>query len=223
MNKIFKKLIAFVSTIGVVCAGSMMMVSAAEPAGQTSKQQPAWMSWVMIIGYILFGQLKADTDFTSFEKYIVDLGLDIEEMKNYYNGISFFDSGKIQSVSNIASMLVKHILLENMLKPAFDENIQKAVSFIHENLENDLSIHTISQSIHVSKSVLYKKFHACFHCTVSEYINSKRVEKSIEWLTKTDLSIEEIAQKVGFSSTSYFTKTFKRLKGITPLKYKKTL
>lgn len=54
MNKIFKKLIAFVSTIGVVCAGSMMMVSAAEPAGQTSKQQPAWMSWVMIIGYILF-------------------------------------------------------------------------------------------------------------------------------------------------------------------------
>lgn len=51
MNKIFKKLIAFVSTIGVVCAGSMMMVSAAE---QTPKQQPAWMSWVMIIGYILF-------------------------------------------------------------------------------------------------------------------------------------------------------------------------
>ena len=50
-----------------------------------------------IIGYILFGQLKADTDFTSFEKYIVDLGLDIEEMKNYYNGISFFDSGKIRS------------------------------------------------------------------------------------------------------------------------------
>ena len=54
MNKIFKKLIAFVSTIGVVCAGSMMMVSAAEPAGQTPKQQPAWMSWIMIIGYILF-------------------------------------------------------------------------------------------------------------------------------------------------------------------------
>lgn len=177
----------------------------------------------MIIGYILFGQLKADTDFTAFEKYIADLGLDVKEMKSYYTGISFFDSGKIQSVSNIASMLVKHILLENMLKPAFDENIQKTVTFIHENLENDLSIHNISQSIHVSKSVLYKKFHACFHCTVSEYINSKRVEKSIELLTKTDLSIEEIAQKVGFSSTSYYTKTFKRLKGIPPLKYKKKL
>ena len=97
------------------------------------------------------------------------------------------------------------------------------MTFIHENLESDLSIHTISQSIHVSKSVLYKKFHACFHCTVSEYINSKRVEKSIELLIKTDLSIEEIAQKVGFSSTSYYTKTFKKLKEIPPLKYKKKL
>ena len=177
----------------------------------------------MIIGYIIFGQLKADQDFSAVEKYISDLGLDVEEMRNYYTGISFFDSGKILSVSNIASMLVKHILLENMLKPAFDENIQKAVTFIHENLENDLSIHNISQSIHVSKSVLYKKFHACFQCTISEYINMKRVEKSIELLTRTDLSIEEIAQKVGFSSTSYYTKTFKKLKGIPPLKYKKKM
>lgn len=177
----------------------------------------------IIIGYIIFGQLKMENHFSAFENYIADLGLDIEEMKNYYAEIASFDSGKIQSISNIAGMLVKHILLENMLKPAFDENIQKAVAYIHENLERDLSIQSISQSIHVSKSVLYKKFHACFHCTLSEYINCKRVEKSIELLTKTDLSIEEIAQRSGFSSTSYYTKTFKRIKGIPPLRYKKNM
>lgn len=176
----------------------------------------------IIIGYIIFGQMKADTDFSAFEDYIAGLGLDVEEMKSYYTGISFFETNRIQSVSNIASMLVKHILLENMLKPAFDENIQKAVAFINENLESDLSIRSISQSINVSKSVLYKRFHACFHCTVSEYINTKRIEKSIELLTKTDLSVEEISQKVGFSSTSYYTKTFKQQKGLPPLKYKKT-
>lgn len=55
MNKIFKKLIAFVSTIGVVCASSLMMVSAAEAsAAPEGARQPAWMGWVMIIGYILF-------------------------------------------------------------------------------------------------------------------------------------------------------------------------
>ncbi len=175
----------------------------------------------IIIGYIILGQMKADTDFSALTDYISELGLDITEMETYFSEISFFDSGKIQSVSNIASMLVKHILLENMLKPAFDENMQKAVTFINENLENDLSIRSISKSINVSKSVLYKRFHACFNCTVSEYINIKRVEKSIELLTKTDLSIEEISQKSGFASASYYSKIFKKLKGVAPLKYKK--
>ena len=177
----------------------------------------------MIIGYIIFGQMKADTDFSAFEEYIEHLGLGVEEMRSHYSGISFFESGKIQSVSNIASMLVKHILLENMLKPAFDENIQKAVAYINEHLESDLSIRNISQNINVSKSVLYKRFHACFHCTVSEYINTKRVEKSIEFLTRTDMSVEDIAQKVGFSSISYYTKIFKKQKGLPPLKYKKSM
>lgn len=177
----------------------------------------------VIIGYIIFGQMKSDTDFSAFETYVENLGLDAAEMREYYAQISFFDSGKIQSVSNIASMLVKHILLENMLKPAFDETMQKAVAYINENLANDLSIHNISKSINVSKSVLYKKFHTCFHCTVSEYINTRRVEKSIELLSKTDLSMEEISGKVGFSSTSYYTKIFKKQKGLAPLKYKKLM
>ena len=57
MNKIFKKLIAFVSTIGVVCAGSMMMVSAAEASATPAaggKQGGGWMSLILPIGYILF-------------------------------------------------------------------------------------------------------------------------------------------------------------------------
>lgn len=177
----------------------------------------------VIIGYIIFGQMKADTDFAAFQDYIEKLGLNAAQMHAYYREISFFDTGKIQSVSNIASMLVKHILLENMLKPAFDESMQKAVAYINEHLEDDLSIYTISQNINVSKSVLYKKFHACFQCTVSEYVNNRRIERSVELLASSDLSIEEIAQKTGFSSTSYYTKMFKKQKGLPPLKYKKSL
>ena len=142
-------------------------------------------------------------------------------MDKYYRDISTFEPDKIQSISNIASMLAKHILLENMLKPDFDESIQKAVTFINENLSDDLSIRSISQNINVSKSVLYKRFHACFNCTVSEYINSKRIEKSLDLLLKTEYSIEEISQKVGFLSTSYFSRTFKKQMGISPLKYRK--
>ena len=175
----------------------------------------------VIIGYIIFGQMKTDTDFSALQAYLAALGLDAGEMESHYTGIPFFDSGKMQSLSNIASMLVKHILLEDLLKPDFDESIQKAVTFIQENLEKELSVRIISKSINVSKSVLYKRFHACFGCTVSEYNNTRRVEHSLELLKKSDLSVEEISRRSGFSSASYYSKTFKKLKGIAPLKYRK--
>lgn len=176
----------------------------------------------VIIGYIIFGEMKSSTVIPSLKSYIESMGLDFEQMEKFYGDIPLFDSDKIQSVSNIASMLAKHILLENMLKPDFDECVERAVAFIKEHLAEELSIRLITENINVSKSVLYKKFDNAFGCTVSEYINTKRVEKAEELLKTTDLSMEEISQKVGFSSAPYFGKVFKKIKGVTPLKYRKS-
>ena len=102
-----------------------------------------------------------------------------------------------------------------------DKNVQRTASYIEENLDSKLTIKSISRQVNISKTVLYSKFHTYFGCTISEFINIRRIEKSIEFLTKTDLSMDEISLKVGFSSASYYSKIFKKLKGISPLKYKK--
>ena len=174
-----------------------------------------------IIGYIIFGQMRAGDSFDKLEKYISSLGLDKKIMGDFYSKIPFYDTDRIESISNVASMLVKYLLLENMLRPNIDQNIQRAINYIEENLEEKLSIKSISRQVNVSKTVLYNKFHTFFGCTISEFINIKRIEKSIEYLSKTDLSMEEISMKVGFSSASYYSKIFKRIKGISPLKFRK--
>ena len=79
----------------------------------------------------------------------------------------------------------------------------------------------ICRSTNLSKTVLYDAFHQKFRCTVSSYINAKRVERSMELLDKTDLSIEEISQRTGFSSASYYSKIFKKQTGKSPLQYRK--
>ncbi len=175
-----------------------------------------------ILGYILFGQIKTDTDFSMLQSYITSLGLDAGEMQKLYQAIPLYTNEKIQSISNIATMLVKHILLENLLRPDYDESVQKAVSYIHEHLDQTLSIRALSRGAGVSKSVLYKKFHACFQCTVSQYIHLKRVERAAELLKAGAMSVEEIGRKLGFTSTSYFSKIFKKHMGMSPLNYKKS-
>ena len=174
-----------------------------------------------IIGYIIVGRMKPNNDFSLVEEYIKSLGLDTDKIREYYNNIPFYDEDKIESISNIAAMFVKYILLENMLRPDYDETLAKAISYIDNNTNGDLSIKKICKEVNTSKSVLYDKFHANFQCTVSEYIKKKRVERSAGLLRKTDMSIEEISQKVGFSGASYYSKTFKKIMGTTPLKYKK--
>ena len=176
----------------------------------------------IIIGYVIFGQLKTNNDFSKIEKSLKNFELNIEELKEYYSELPLFTEEQIQSISIIAKMLVKHILLENMLKP-FDENIGRVISYINENLDTDLTIHSISKIANISKSVLYRNFHNYFGCTVGQYINRKRIEKAVELLTDNNLSIEEIAIRTGFSDGSYFSKIFKKEKGLSPLKYKNTL
>ncbi|MBQ7794048.1 MAG: helix-turn-helix domain-containing protein [Clostridia bacterium] len=175
-----------------------------------------------ILGYIILGQMKTNTDFSSVKKYLSELGLDLAEVEGYYTELAYFDYDRTQSIANIATMLAKYILLENMLKPELNRNIEKAVAFINENLDKALTVQSISKGINVSKSVLYKDFHTYFGCTVSQYINTRRIEKSIDLLVRTDLSVEEISQKTGFSSAAYYSRIFKKQKGIAPLKFRKT-
>lgn len=173
-----------------------------------------------VLGYILFGQMKTGKDFGAVEACVRELDLDPRRMEEYYDELPFFDSEKIRSVCSIAAMLVKHILLENMLLPNYDEKVQKAVAYIDAHLEEPLTIQNIARNVNISKSVLYSRFHDCFQCTVSAYINAARVERAALLLIQTDLSVEEIAQKVGFSNASYFGRVFKKLKNTTALKYR---
>lgn len=51
----------------------------------------------IIIGYIIFGQMKTDTDFSALENYVRDLGLDVNEMKTYYDIIAFFNPVELRA------------------------------------------------------------------------------------------------------------------------------
>lgn len=174
-----------------------------------------------ILGYILFGAMKSGENFEDVEEYISSLELDTNQMEEYFNELQEYKKDKIKSISSIAEMLIKYILLENLLKPYYGDKNASVLEYIEKNIDKPLSIQSISKNANISKSVLYKYFHDTFDCTVSEYINKLRIEKSKELLTTSDYSIEQISQLCGFSSVSYYGRTFKKLIDKTPFKYRK--
>lgn len=176
-----------------------------------------------ILGYVIFGQLRSEGNFEKIRDYIASLGLSAAEMEEYYHQIPCYSSEQIKSIAHIAKILLKHILLENILQPHFDENIQRAIGYIDENLEQPLSVSEICKNANLSKSALYRGFQRALQSTVWEYIHQKRIERAAVLLHKTNLSIEELAQRLGYTGGSYFSKLFKKRMGCSPLQYKKRL
>ena len=175
----------------------------------------------MLLGYIIFGQIKTEPDFSKIKKCIDDLDMDIDTMRSLYESLPLCSDDKTKSIASIAHILVKYVILENMLKPNLGRSACIAVSFIEENLSRSMSVQYISKCTGISKTALYNIFKSNFNCTVNEYINTRRIEKSVSLLLDTDLSIEEISQAAGFSTAAYYSYLFKKQHGLSPLKFKK--
>ena len=176
-----------------------------------------------ILGYILFGQIRTDTEFAEIKEKILHHHLNMEKMEEYYGQLRYIDDERIRSIASIAEILARHIMLENMMKPVLYLGIERAVAFIHANLCRQISIREICAHTHLSTSALYRQFQRQFGCTVSKYINARRTEKAAELLEKTQLSIDSISEQLGFSDATYFTRIFKQEMGLPPMQYRKRI
>lgn len=73
----------------------------------------------------------------------------------------------------------------------------------------------------MSRASLYNKLKALTAMGANEYINKFRMEKAMMLITSTEMSFTEIAEKVGFTTSRYFSTAFKQYTGETPTQYKK--
>ena len=176
-----------------------------------------------IIGYLILGQMKKTESFSRYLKNNDELFPNLENMKEYYDSLVLFDEKKITSIINIALMLAKYILLEKMLYSVKNKCVEQVVNYINQHISEPFSIKKLSAAVGYSGSEIYNSFHKYHHCTVGEYVTGCRIEYSTGLLHETDLSIEEISEKCGFSGASYFSKKFKEVMGVSPIKYRKQI
>jgi len=71
-----------------------------------------------IMGYMILGQMK-QFRFPEVKEKIGRLGLNMAQMEERNEALTCYERGKIQSVENLACMLAKHILTEQILKPLY--------------------------------------------------------------------------------------------------------
>ena len=101
--------------------------------------------------------------------------------------------------------------------------VNEAQEYIQQNLDKELMIADISAQININPSYLETLFKKQTGLTIVEYINKQRVLKALTYLNSTDQSIIDIGYLIGYNSRQHFTRVFKKIMGISPGQYRKSL
>lgn len=130
------------------------------------------------------------------------------------------------SVANALLMYIFRILNETQSNVDLlikDNILNTVIPYINKNFQFDISLADVAAECFVNKFHLSHVFTENFGMSVGQYIRGKKIEMSKTYLAQTDLAISEVAEKCGFNDINYFDRTFKKLIGVTPLKYRKSL
>ncbi len=97
--------------------------------------------------------------------------------------------------------------------------VLNAIKYIQFNYSHDISIDDVAKSVGVSRSHLYRVFMSNVGKSPIDYLTEYRINEACKLLLAGNLSIAEVAISVGFFDQFYFSRVFKRAKGMPPSKY----
>lgn len=111
--------------------------------------------------------------------------------------------------------------------PMPDRNLARPLAETHrymeEHLDEPLTIPALSRRACLSATTFKEEFRRMYGLPVHTWLRQRRMERAAELLHTSGLSLEKVAQAVGYSSVSQFAATFRRYYGVTPGKYRKNV
>ena len=103
----------------------------------------------------------------------------------------------------------------------FNPYVQAAQTIIRDEVEQNPSIYQLSTRLGLSREYLSRLFKAETGKSIKNYIDDERIFRTCRLLKNTDMSIDEIALKMGFSSSSNFIRFFHTAMKITPADFRR--
>lgn len=112
---------------------------------------------------------------------------------------------------------------EDAVSNADEQFMQKLNTLIHENLSNpDLNVTFIASGMAMSRTTLYSKFSHLSDISIGDYVIRFRMVEACRLLSSyKEMTIQEVADRTGFSSSRYFSTAFKQSYGMTPTEYRR--
>ena len=163
--------------------------------------------------------------FTSFDQSndFPEMSALVSEIRDFRGeGLTaqLFYSAKVSEAMSLLTNYQKSS--SQVLKPSDRDRIHKVTMYLDQNYTQPIVIKELEKIAFMGTTKLQNSFRQYHNCTITAYIQYKRIEKAKQLLQNTSLPINEIATQIGYKKSSHFSEIFKKMTGTLPLKYRKS-
>lgn len=109
----------------------------------------------------------------------------------------------------------------NCYPNAIHKTVSEVAAYINNNYFENVTLEEVSRQFFISPCYFSRTFRQVTGVAFTEYINGVRVKEAQRLLVKTDMSVSDIAERIGYKSATHFGRTFKMITGQTPLAYRR--
>ncbi len=106
--------------------------------------------------------------------------------------------------------------------PADESRHEETLAYIAQHYMEDLAVKDIAGHLGYSEAYFCKLFKQSFGHSFVSYLTDYRMQKAEELMRTSRLSIKEIGKTVGYPDPNYFTKVFRRVRGVSPSEFRET-
>ena len=100
--------------------------------------------------------------------------------------------------------------------PPLNESIEQAITYVESHYTEPLEIDRLCKVCHISRSSLFDLFKKRTGVSPITYKHNVMIQHALDMLAHTDITVDEISQRVGFTSSNYFRTVFRKMTGKAP-------
>ncbi len=177
-----------------------------------------------IIGYLMFGQITDTPDKTKLYENVDMLaaryGFDQTVLQATVDAVTCKSVEEINAAAKIMEACTSYIIYKELITPESNRIIEAAKAFIEAHLGENAEITVLCEQLGVGRTRLYELFKAETGMGIAAYIRRRRMHRAKKLLKTTEMSIDEIAEAVGFADYNYFSRVYKKTYGRSPKSYR---